>query len=186
MTTVTAHRRPHPIDDIRRKAYSAQTEPVRDAVQECIGRYQLVAIVEEDVATLAAMAHVNGLVAFICTLVNADGKVIAQGRGNAVLNANNKFIQRTVGCAFNSSLTDAAIRATKVLDLLRVMADGVEEEYVVREADNSKPATDKQRAYLYQLVQANVHDEDGRSHWEDRIGELTKSEASAAIAEFKQ
>lgn len=185
MNTTVQRRRPHPVDRLQKQAYSSKAGPVREVIEGCLGRHQLTAVVEEDIPTLTAMRHVPGLIAFLCTLVNAKGQVIAQGRGNAVLNPNNRFIERAVACAFNSALTDAAIRATKVLDLLRGASDGVEEAYSLRESDASESATDKQRQYLRQLILANV-DEEERERWEGQIGEMTKAEASRAIEQFKQ
>ncbi len=150
--------------------------PVREHIDACLGHHTLTAVVEEDMQTLAAMKHVEGLVAFLCTLVK-DGKVIAQGRGSSVLGPNSKFIQRAIGSAFNSALADAAIRATKVLDTFRgKTAADVEDE----------PATEKQRDYLRQLIHTNVEDEEEREQLEAQIPEMTKSEASQAIENFRR
>lgn len=152
--------------------------PVREHIDTCLGHHALTAVVEEDMQTLAAMKHVEGLVAFLCTLVK-DGKVIAQGRGSSVLGPNSKFIQRTIGCAFNSALADAAIRATKVLDTFRGKT-------AAEEQLEDEPATEKQRDYLRQLIHTNVEDEEEREQLEAQLPEMTKSEASKAIENFKR
>lgn len=151
--------------------------PVRDEVEAILGSHVLTAVIEEDLQTLAAMKHVDGLVAFLCTLLK-DGKVISQGRGSAVLGPNSKFIKRTVASAFNSALADASIRATKVLG---TFLGTTHDAYEVEEL-----ATEKQREYLRQLVHQNVEDEDERERWESQLSELTKAEASKAIESFRR
>lgn len=171
----------HPVDRIRQEMSNLQDpkHPAREAIEASLGHHTLTAVVEEDLQTLAAMKHVEGLVAFLCTLVK-DGKVISQGRGSVVLGPNNRFIQRAIGSAFNSALADAAIRATKVLDTFRGKPVGEGEGY------EEEKATDKQREYLRQLIHTNIEDEEERERWESQLSELTKSEASKAIENFKR
>lgn len=171
----------HPIDRIRKENYNLQNEhhPAREAIEQCLGNHTLTAVVEEDLQSLAAMKHVDGLVAFLCTLVK-DGRVISQGRGSVVIGPNNRFIGRAIGSAFNSALADAAIRATKVLDTFRAKTEG-DDNY-----DSPELATDKQREYLRQLIHSNIENEDEREKWESQLSELTKSEASKAIENFKR
>ncbi|MBU6323235.1 hypothetical protein KGQ55_00925 [Patescibacteria group bacterium] len=171
----------HPIDVMRAKVYDVQDKenPIRAEIEKCIGTHTIKAVVEEDRQTLDAMG-VDGLISFLCTMTK-DGRVLSQGRGSAMIGPQNRFFQRTVACAFNSALADAAIRATKVLDQLRDKS-GAEETY---EDSAPEPATDKQREYLKQLIQANVRDESALATWMNRIGEISKSEASDAIKSFK-
>lgn len=172
----------HPADQIRKKAYDfrGETHPVREIIKKCLGTHALTAVVEEDIQTLGTMKDVEGLVAFLCTLVK-DGRVIAQGRGSSVISPTNRFIQRAVACAFNASFADAAIRSSKVLDTFRGKTGISEEEYPVDE-----PATDRQREFLRQLVHTNIADEEELERWESQIGEFTKAEASKAIESFKR
>jgi len=196
MNTTTYQRRPqqrseqksqypqqrvHLVDKIRKEAYNFQSEdhPAREAIKQCLGSHVITAVVDEDVQTLATMKHVDGLVAFLCTLVK-DGRAIAQGRGSVVIGPNNRFIGRAIASALNSSLADAAIRATKVLDTFR----GKSEDKDSYEA--AEPATDKQQEYLRQLIHSNIESEDEREKWESQLNELTKSEASKAIENFKR
>lgn len=157
-----------------------EEHPAREAIQQCLGNHTLTAVIEEDMTTLATMKHIDGLVAFLCTLTK-DGKVISQGHGSVVLGPNNRFIQRAIASAFNSALADAVIRATKVLDTFRGKTEG-EDSY----NDVSEPATEKQRDYLRQLIYTNVDNDDERERWESQLTELTKSEASKAIENFKK
>lgn len=161
-----------------RQTNTAELGPVRDEVEAILGSHVLTAVIEEDLQTLAAMKHVDGLVAFLCTLLK-DGKVISQGRGSAVLGPNSKFIKRTVASAFNSALADASIRATKVLGTFLGAPSELYEP-------QDEQATEKQREYLRQLVHMNVEDEGDRETWELQIPELTKAEASKAIESFRR
>src|SRR3989344_3347264 len=166
-----------------RAVYAAQEKlpAVRDEIERCIGRHALTVVIEEDQQTLATV-KVEGLVAFIATLLKGE-RVISQGRGIAVLSQTNRFIGRTIGCALNNAVSDAAIRATRVLDQLRDKSE-VEIAEATRDS-RSGPATERQREYIRQLVRVNG-DEAEREDWESRLGELTKAEASSAIETLKR
>lgn len=179
ITTSYRRRSAPPAYAIRKKE---SQDPVRELVQKCAGTYNLVAVVEEDVQTLTAMKHIDGLVAFMCTLLK-DGRMIAQGRGSAKFNP--RFISRAVNTAFNSAISDSVIRATKVLDTLRNDA-GIPDAYGANTAELSVPATDKQQEYLRQLIQINVEDDAERARRESQLSELTKQEASRMIESFRR
>ncbi|OGC85119.1 hypothetical protein A3F55_01715 [Candidatus Adlerbacteria bacterium RIFCSPHIGHO2_12_FULL_53_18] len=184
----TAYYRPrstYPSQQAHKSTPAARSEkyPAREEIEKCLGSHPLTAVVEEDIQTLTAMKHVEGIVAFLVTLTK-EGRVISQGRGSAVLNPMNRFIGRTVACAFNSALADAAIRATKVLDTFRTKPE-VEALGEDDKPNASNPATDKQLGYLRQLIQINC-EEDERERWESQMGELTKQEASKLIESFKR
>ncbi|MGD0328452.1 MAG: hypothetical protein ABSB00_01920 [Minisyncoccia bacterium] len=171
----------HPIELMRAKVYDLQDKenPIRSEIDKCLGTHTIKAVVEEDLQTLNLMG-VDGLVSFLCTMTK-DGRVLSQGRGSAMIGPTNKFFGRAIACAFNSALADAAIRASKVLDLIRDKS-GAEESY----GDSaSEPATEKQLEYLRQLIQVKVTDDSQRRQWEEQLGELTKDAASAAIQSFK-
>jgi ABC-type proline/glycine betaine transport system ATPase subunit len=159
--------------------------PVRQEIEKNIGTFNITASVVEDTQTLAELKHVEGLVAFICTL-EKDGHVIAQGRGSSVLNPSNRYISRAVHAAFNSSLSDAVIRATKVLDTLHPNPAAALEAPNGKEANAFEKATDKQRHYLSELIALNVQDEDEREKRQSQIADLTKSEASRMIESFRR
>mgnify|MGYP001568643040 FL=1 len=162
--------------------------PIREEIEKCIGTYNLTVVVEEDFQTQTVMKHVHGLISFICTLLK-DGRVIAQGRGNSILNSSNKFLQRAVSSAFNSALAEAAIKATKVLDTFRNMGATpmtLEEAYKAKDEHEYVGITDKQKKYLLELVHSNISDEDERNKWESQINEFTKGEASEAIQSLKR
>ncbi len=166
---------------MRAKVYDVQDKenPIRTEIEKCLGTHTIKAVVEEDMQTLNTMG-VDGLVSLLCT-VKKDGRVLSQGRGSALIGPTNRFFQRSVACAFNSSIVDAAIRASKVLDLVRDKT-GAEETY---EDTLSEPATEKQREYLRQLIQTKVTDADERRRWEAQLGSITKDAASEAIANLK-
>lgn len=174
---------PHPVELMRAKTLDFQDKdnPIRTEIEKCLGVHTIKAVVEEDKQTLDVM-QAEGLVSFLCTLTK-DGRVLSQGRGGAMIGPTNRFFQRAIACAFNSALSDAAIRATKVLDMVRDKS-AVEETYG---GDGlPEPATEPQLKYLKQLIQDNVSDGEERRRWETQLGELTKDAASAAIQQFKQ
>lgn len=158
--------------------------PARKEIERVVGVYQLTAEVKEDENTLADLAHVPGIIAFICN-VKRDGELIGTGRGSAVLNGTNKFIARTVHFAFNSSVLNAVAQSTKAIDSMantNVNDIGVEEtvqDDVIRER-----ISDKQRSFLTTLVRKNVHDESTLTWWMNSIGEMDSRQASDAIKSF--
>ena len=168
----------HPIELMRAKVYDLQDKenPIRAEIEKCIGTHTIKAIIEEDLQTLNTMG-VEGLVSFLCTMTK-DGRVLSQGRGSAMIGPTNRFFQRSIACAFNSALADAAIRATKVLDQLRDKSGMSEESY------ESEPATERQKSFLTELVQKKVRDESTVGWWMENIAVMTKDRASAAIQEL--
>jgi ABC-type proline/glycine betaine transport system ATPase subunit len=163
--------------------------PVREEIDKVIGQYNLTAVIKEDTATLATMKHVGGLIAFICSLMK-DGKVISEGRGATVLGPNNKWLTKAVENAFNSALSDAVIRSTKVLGtFLSASGSAVSLEAAYGEIEaqkNNEPSTEKQRNYLYQLITQNVDDEEEREQRLSQVDELSKQEACRMIEELKR
>lgn len=168
---------PSPYQQMVDRAYdvSNKNHPVREEIQRCIGTYDFTASFEEDTATIRTFfEHIPGLVAFLCTLRRGD-KIIGQGRGSAVLNRMNRFIERTVHTAFNSALCDAVIRSAKVLNSFHPDTNSPLQDMGI---------TDKQKSYLLELVQAKITDKAKLSQWKSKIDGLTKDEASESIQFF--
>lgn len=161
--------------------------PIRKEIEKLLGIHTLEATVEEDIQTLAAMKHVEGIVCFLCTL-RKNGKVLAQGRGNAVMNPSGRYMNRAIHSAFNSALADSVIRATKVLGTLiepeQARSNTVPQTYGPT-SDSSELATDRQRQFLRQLIQINCEEEE-RERWEKQLDQLTKSEARETIQQFSK
>ncbi|MBI2612794.1 hypothetical protein HYW59_03240 [Candidatus Kaiserbacteria bacterium] len=171
-----------------RSSVQDKKHPLREVIEKCIGTHDLRVVVEEDFSTISAMKR-DDVVAFICSIVR-EGKVLSQGRGSVILPSSGRFLTRSVHSAFNSSIADAAIRATKVLDTFRCgnetnTVSPIGEAYRAKEDEESAPATDRQKSYLRELIQINL-DEDEREKWESQLGELTKQEASRMIASFQR
>ena len=177
---------------LKRNSFSARERknPANEEIEKFNGSFDINVTFEQDLATLALLKHVPGVVAFLCTL-KKNGKIISQGRGSAVLNRMNRFIERPVNLAFGAAFVDAAVRCARVLDTLRHNVNKpntnivIDEEYEKKESI-SELATERQKSYLLELISVNVTDEDERNRWESRIDELTKDEASEAIQSFKR
>lgn len=181
-----------PFQVMQKKTFDVQDKkhPVREEIERCVGNYNLTAVIEEDIQTQATMRHFPGLISFLCTLLK-DGRVVAQGRGSAILSSTNKFLRRAVSSAFNSSVAEAAIKATKVLDTFRNPDDSavsvaLDEAYEARGRNEFIPSTEKQKSYLFELIHTNIADEDERRRWESQIDQLSKDEASEAIQSLKR
>ena len=180
-----------PYQTMQKKTFDTRDKkhPAREEIERCVGTYNLTAVIEEDIQTQAIM-KIPGLISFLCTLLK-DGRVIAQGYGSSILSSTNKFFQRAVSSAFNSSLADATIRATKVLDTFRnpdksAISSALDDAYEARSKNEFMGITEKQKSYLFELIQTNVDDKEERHRWESQIGQLSKDEASEAIQNFKR
>lgn len=154
--------------------------PAREEIHRCLGVYDLQAVVEEDMQTSALMRHIPGLISIVCTL-KSKGRVIAQGYGSSILNQNQRYVNRAVHSAVNSSVADAIIRATKVLGTLQD-----EVEAMVAIPMPSEPITEPQKKYLRELAMQSITDETEREEFFVELPELTKQEASKLIQQFKE
>ena len=157
---------------------------VIEEIQKNLNTHVFTATFKEDMETLNALKR-PGVVAFVCELKRGS-EIVAYGRGMSVLNRMNKYIERTVRTAFNSSLINAIIQSTKVIDTLSVSTSEPTsgQQYMLEENRLPEPASEKQKAYLVQLVQKNVSDEREREQWELEIDGFTKEEASEHINSF--
>ncbi len=184
--------REHPAQILRKRAMDIQDKknPIRKEMDKCLGVHTLVAEITEDIQTLTAMKGIEGLVAFICTL-KKDGRIIAQGRGNAVMNPATRYMSRAIYTAFNSAISDSVIRASKVLGTILEPehsrnSAAVGEAYKAKDAEVFEFATEKQRNYLAELISLNVSDPEEQERRQSQLGELTKSEASQMIESFRR
>lgn len=160
-----------------------EEHPARQEIQRVVGTYQLTAEVKEDAGTLSDLAHVPGIIAFICN-IKRDGELIGTGRGSAVLNGMSKFIARTVHFAFNSSVLNAVAQSTKAIDSMANPASALGIEERVQDSVMAEGITDKQRSFLTTLVRKNVHDESTLTWWMNSINEMDSRQASDAIKSF--
>lgn len=156
--------------------------PVHEEIKKVIGSFNLQITISEDFETLSLFKNLNGLIAFKCELKRGTD-IIGIGRGASVLSRSSRYLEKSVHIAANSSLIDAVVRATKVLDLLTgtestVTNNAVMDAYKPDEDDSITP---RQQSYLLELIDKNISDEDERSQWESRVGGLSRDEASDAI-----
>ena len=189
---------PSPFQSTRGKAFSAfnvqdDRHPARKEVLKTIGSYNFTAEIQEDAQALALFKK-PGLIAFVCTLKRNKGgesEVLGQGRGVAILNRLNRYVERTIQSAASAALVDAVVKSTKVLDTLGIemavpakpsMAIG--EAYQAKEDEESDLATIKQVGYLRQLISMHVEDDSERERFLSHIDQLTKGEASELIQKY--
>ena len=178
MQKQTYRGQPSPYQIMRKRALDVSDEkhPVREELRRHYGTYNFTATFEEDVDTARAFKHISEYLPVICTL-RKDGKVIAIGRGASVLSPMNRSIQRAVYGAINGSWLSASNNACKVFDLERmdVVSDkpGIAMEPVL--------ATEKQRAWLRELILLNCEDDTDRQQRIEALDTLTKDEASQQI-----
>ncbi|MCR4334749.1 MAG: hypothetical protein NUV47_03435 [Patescibacteria group bacterium] len=185
-----------PLQIMRSKAFDVQDKrhPASREMTKSVGTINLTATIEEDTQTANLFKdHIPGFIAFICFLKKGND-ILSVGRGNAVLNRMNKYVERTVRSAFNASLIDAVVRSTKTLDALYLDAtDKKDSEIPLDQLYNKsevneyapEPASEKQISYLTSLISTNVTDGDERERFESEMASLSKDQASEMIAGFK-
>ncbi|OGG50393.1 hypothetical protein A2704_05655 [Candidatus Kaiserbacteria bacterium RIFCSPHIGHO2_01_FULL_54_36b] len=179
----------HPAQLMRQQAMDTQDpeHPIRREIRRLCETYNLSATFSEDTGTLSAL-KTPGLIAVKCVL-SKDGKPLGVGHGTAILTRINKGIERTAFICLNAAFLSAANSACKVMDSLRLDAydqappKGLGDAYRVKPEERSDLASDKQKAYLRQLISVNCEESD-REQWESQIDDLTKEEASEAIQRF--
>ena len=139
-------------------------DPIQEEITKSIGigNFNLTVVTEQDFETMALFKNIPGFVAFKTTL-KKENQLLSIGYGSAVLNRLNKFVERTVLFAKNSSLIDAMVRSTKILDALSIMPNQKDIEGRDVEGENfqasytedlPQTATDKQRNFLSKLVES--------------------------------
>ena len=164
-------KRPYDIQD--------QNHPVQQEIEKFVGRYQIFADVEQDKATLTLLDYVPGLISFLCTFRDSEGRILSQGRGSAILNKGNRFITKMINLAFGSAFVDASVRC-KVLDTLRSGGNNTS-DYDTKESDITELATDKQKQFLLALISSSVSNQNSRDQMESEVDQMTKETASSKI-----
>jgi hypothetical protein len=166
-------------------------DPIQEEISKNISSFSLTVTTEQDLETMALFKNIAGFVAFKTTLKKGT-QLLSIGYGSAVCNRLNKFIERTVIFAKNSSLIDAMVRSTKILDALSIMPnqkDGEERDLEGRDSpafygddDLPQTATDRQRNFLSKLVEKNC-DEGDKEEYLDALASpyLSKFQCSELI-----
>ncbi|KKS05152.1 MAG: hypothetical protein UU58_C0001G0012 [Candidatus Nomurabacteria bacterium GW2011_GWA2_41_25] len=155
--------------------------PIQEEVEKNIGTFNLTVQVAEDKNTISEFPHIENFIAFIAT-IKKGSEILGIGRGSAVLNRLNKWVSRGVRYAYCQSITDAIIRSVKTLDALYIQTTEPKDSSI--SVGEIEYATDKQKSYLRELINANVIDESKRKYWESQVNQLTKEEASQKIQTF--
>ena len=142
--------------------YKTRVDPIQEEISKNISSFSLTVTTEQDLETMALFKNIQGFVAFKTTLKKGN-QLLSIGYGSAVLNRLNKFVERTVLFAKNSSLIDAMVRSTKILDALSIMPnqknseerdlEGRDSPAFFGEDDLPQTATEKQRNFLSKLVE---------------------------------
>ena len=162
--------------------------PVREEIDRCISsNIPFTISVEEDQATLNAL-KVPGMISFLAVLKRGDRKV-SEGRGSAILNRYNKYIERSIHSAYNASIVDCLVRASKIDVLLPELALPsqdlgviVPQEFVANEPSaESYAITAKQKSLLISLIYQRVDDEDERERRLQEVESCSKADASDLI-----
>lgn len=183
---------PHPVQQMYERSMDMQdsSNPVRQMLQKlCQTRYSLSASFSPDLTTMSAL-KTSGLVAVKCDL-SLDGKLVGIGHGSTVISKFNRGLDRALYSCLNGALMSAINSACKTLDVIRL--EGIEtqpvsvvspklgEAYRTPKGEEAEPATEKQKAYLRELILLNCEDDTERQEYINQLGELTKKEASEQI-----
>lgn len=171
--------------DIRDKKH-----PVNIEIQKSLKTHNLTATFEENAEELETLKDIPGVISIKCILKLND-QIIATGSGMAVISRVNRYVERTVRAAVNSSLISAIYQAVKVLDAIHFDTEhNLSANTAYNESYKAEPTsqgiTDKQKSYLRELITTNVLDERERDRWNSEIDQMTRDEASQAIQSFKK
>jgi hypothetical protein len=159
-----------------------ETNPViQEEIDKHITKHTLTVEFKEDKDTLQVFKNVSNMIAYTCEIKEGE-KIIGLGRGMAVVNSMNKYVERSVKTALNSSFVNAVIQSTRIgnMNAFAVQSNAP----VVREVESPILITEKQRNYLLELAKKNIEDADELKQWEEQIDSLTREEASQQIADF--
>src|SRR3989344_1987016 len=139
---------------MRNRPYDIQNNSVvQEEIKKNIKTYSLTAEFTEDIQTLQAFKHINGVIAFLCTL-KKDGQVIGFGRGMSVISSQNRFLEKAVTFSANAALIDSVVRASKIIDITQVDFGNQNtfsipnKPYGTKEVEEFIPITDKQKNFL--------------------------------------
>lgn len=156
-------------------------DPIQQAVQANVGKFNLEISVEEDKETALLLKHLPGpVIAYKCT-VRKGTQVLGIGRGSGILSKINKWVDRSIRYTVNASIIDSIVQSVKALDVLCLQENTDSPDQEINEIEY---ASDKQKNYLRELIRSNISDEGKRKYWESQIEQLTKDEASEKIQSF--
>lgn len=173
----------HPFD------ISSPKHPVRVELLKNLGKINLTVNFSEDTAT-AGMLNIPGLIAFICR-IELDNKVVALGRSNAIISETSKYFDSIIKSTRDYSLVDGIAKLVRV-NTLRIGNQSydkvamLDDAYKTRDSSEVEMMTDKQRAFLLQLIHTNITNEDERNLRESQVDGFTRAEASRAIQSFQK
>lgn len=162
--------------------FQDERHPVHQEILKSVGTINLTATFSEDTQTEVILSHIPGVIAFKCEL-RKDNEVIGVGRGTAVINRVNRYIEKTVRASVNASLVDAIFHSTKMLDalLLTNTSPGISGGC---EGIGADLASDKQKKYLRELFRSRQTSLSEKFQWESKIESLTREEASVVIRDL--
>ncbi|HEY4498874.1 MAG TPA: hypothetical protein VJH94_02300 [Candidatus Paceibacterota bacterium] len=176
---------PHPVKQAQERAMNTQDEgnPIRLMLQKlCQPNLNLCASFSPDIGVMSALNKTPGLIAVKCEL-SMDGRPLGIGHGSTAVSRLNKGLDRALYSCLNGSLMSAINSACKSLDVIRL--EGTQEQlgeaYRAPQGEENQQITDKQQAYLRELILATCEDDTDRQERINALSELTKEEASAQI-----
>jgi hypothetical protein len=161
---------------------------VNGLIEQYEGKYEITAEFTQDHASMDLFKRESSVViGFICTLYDANGKCLSQGRGLSFVGyQGDKYIQRGILYARNASLIDCAMRASKLSTIF--VGDDKESDGQQREGGNYylppdvKPS-DKQIKYLTGLIENLPIDE--MNDILSRLPQMNKFDVSQLINKLK-
>ena len=127
--------------------------------------------------------RIPGVISFLCTL-KKDNQIIGFGRGLSVISGQNRFLEKSVSYAANAALIDSIVRGVKVLGVSSLDFGGQDtvavpsETYVTKPVENFVPITDKQKGFLWRLLQQS---DDASEEDFGNIESLSKDQARQKI-----
>ena len=166
--------------------------------------FGVVAVFSLDIETMQSF-HVEGLIAYRCDLLNKQNRIVAQGRGSAVLKDHEFNPNTTIKVCTKRSYVDSILRFSNLSDMFyqdledmrpaniktstaQQLTKGPEQEdksifFPKNPSHGDGPATEKQKALLEKLIKRKMRGVE-RSRWLHEAETSTKFSASELISSF--
>lgn len=176
-----------------RSGSTVESKPslLKPGSEKFCGLFKIRATFKKDQETAEMLGNTTGIIAYICELVDSQGRVVGEGRGTAKANINGEDfdINKQVKIAQKRAQIDAVLRTGGLSDFFtQDMEDAPRDNGNNTVDKTSYPATDKQRELIHKkLTERGISLEEEAGYLIETFGvetPLTKEAASFVIGEL--
>lgn len=176
---------------IQIKGTTSKPSLFKPGAEKFCGLFKIRATFKKDPETVEMLGNKPGIIAYICELVDSQGRVIGEGRGAYSVNpdACDFDINKAIKIAEKRAQIDAVLRAGGLSDFFtQDMEDAPRDGGAQSGSTNSGPASDKQRNFVKKLLdERGIVDDEQPGYLIEMYGvdvPLTKEGASFVIEQL--